>query len=240
MPQSAVAPTGWLWVDERFRLSEKVDSSDLNPSAEWLSKGFRSYDTARQPEWDRDAEDAAAAAKAEDIARKAAEVARFRPSYGGRVYCCGDAAEKDRRERTAANAHAEGEYAALDILRHVDGRTPLPPYVCPPRLCAISLGKWDGVVVLGTWVALRGFLAAIAKMIIQVYFVNFLPLPYWLMSRLPGRLPRRYGGSGGVGADVMLARSGGSALVRRGRSWRSDEGKGGGEGNEELVGAAPA
>lgn len=240
LPQSAVAPTGWLWVDERFRLSEKVDSSDLNPSAEWLSKGFRSYDTARQPEWDRDAEDAAAAAKAEDIARKAAEVARFRPSYGGRVYCCGDAAEKDRRERTAANAHAEGEYAALDILRHVDGRTPLPPYVCPPRLCAISLGKWDGVVVLGTWVALRGFLAAIAKMIIQVYFVNFLPLPYWLMSRLPGRLPRRYGGSGGVGADVMLARSGGSALVRRGRSWRSDEGKGGGEGNEELVGAAPA
>ena len=25
------------------------------------------------------------------------------PAYGGRAYCCGDAAEKDKQERTAAN-----------------------------------------------------------------------------------------------------------------------------------------
>ena len=41
------------------------------------------------------------------------------PVYDGRVYCVGDAAEKDKVERTAANAHAEGEYAALDIRRAV-------------------------------------------------------------------------------------------------------------------------
>ena len=73
---------------------------------------------------------------------------------------------------------------------------------------------------------------------LQIYFVNFLPLPYWLMSRLPGRLPRRYGGSEGVGADVMLARSGGTALVRRGRSWQGG-GLGGGEG-EPAAQTAPA
>ena len=76
--------------------------------------------------------------------------------FGGRVYCVGDLAEKDKFERTAANAHAEGEYAALDIVRAVRGKGSLPPYVSPPRLCAISLGRYDGVVVLGVMVALRG------------------------------------------------------------------------------------
>ena len=107
-----------------------------------------------------------------------------------------------------------GEYAALDILRAVDGKPALPPFVAPPRLCAISLGKWDGVVVLGRWVALRGFLAAVAKAVLQWYFVNFLPLPYWLMRRLPGRQPRRYGGSAGAAPDVQLARSGGRGLIK--------------------------
>ena len=133
------------------------------------------------------------------VATEENPAAGLEPVYNGRVYCVGDAAEKDKNERTAANAHAEGEYAALDILQAVEEKPPLPEYVAPPRLCAISLGKWNGVVVLGRWVALRGFLAAIAKMIIQLYFVNFLPLPYWLMRRLPGRQPRRYGGSGGSG-----------------------------------------
>ena len=118
------------------------------------------------------------------------------------------------QERTAANAHAEGEYAALDILRAVDGKVGLPPFVAPPRLCAISLGKWDGVVVLGRWVALRGLLAAVVKAFLQFYFVHFLPLPYWLMRRLPGRQPRRYGGSAGALPDMQLARTGGSGLVR--------------------------
>ena len=73
----------------------------------------------------------------------------YTPAYGGRCYCCGDAAEKDKQERTAANAHAEGEYVALDILRAVQGKKPLPAFVAPPRLCAISLGARDGIVVLG-------------------------------------------------------------------------------------------
>lgn len=141
--------------------------------------------------------------------------ATLEPVYSGRVYCCGDAAEKDKQERTAANAHAEGEFVALDVLRAVDGKPPLPAYVCPPRLCAISLGKFDGIVVLGQWVALRGLLAAIAKALIQIYFVNFLPLPYWLMRRLPGRQPRRYGGSGGTAVTEQLARSGGRGLNRK-------------------------
>ena len=39
----------------------------------------------------------------------------------------------------------------------------MAPYVAPPRLCAISLGMKDGLVVLGRWVAFRGRLAAVAK-----------------------------------------------------------------------------
>ena len=113
------------------------------------------------------------------------------PSYGGRVYCCGDAACKDKSERTAANAHAEGEYVAVDILHAIRGKRPLGKYVKPLRLTAISLGKRDGLVVLARWVALRGRLAALAKRLIQWYFVNFLPLPYWLLRRLPGSQPRK-------------------------------------------------
>lgn len=115
----------------------------------------------------------------------------FEPAYGGRVYCCGDAACKDKGERTAANAHAEGEYVALDILAEVRRKRPLAPYVRPLRLTAVSLGRRDGVVVLAGWVALRGRLAAIAKQVIQFWFVNFLPLPYWLLRRLPGKKPRK-------------------------------------------------
>ena len=172
-----VAPSGWLLVDEKFRLAE--------PS----------------------------------VRRSEGEGAALAPCFGGRVYCVGDAAEKDKQERTAANAHAEGEYAALDILRAVAEKPPLPPFVAPPRLCAISLGKRDGVVVLGRWVALRGLLASVAKALIQLYFVNFLPLPYWLMRRLPHRQPRRTMGYGGASPDDMqLGRSGSSALIRQQRS----------------------
>ncbi len=71
------------------------------------------------------------------------------------------------------------------------GKRPLAPYVKPLRLTAVSLGKRDGIVVLGAWVALRGWLAAIAKQAIQIWFVHFLPLPYWLLRRLPGKVPRQ-------------------------------------------------
>ncbi len=88
--------------------------------------------------------------------------------------------------------------------------------MAPPRLCAISLGQRDGLVVLAKWVTLRGRLAAIFKALLQLYFVHFLPLPYWLMRRLPGKQPRRMisvaGPSDGV---VELARSGGEGLARR-------------------------
>ena len=112
-------------------------------------------------------------------------------AYGGRVYCCGDAACKDKSERTAANAHAEGEYVAIDILHAIRHKRPSIPYVKPLRLTAISLGRLDGVIVLARWVALRGWLAALTKQLIQIWFVNFLPLPYWLLRRLPGKTPRK-------------------------------------------------
>ena len=82
-------------------------------------------------------------------------------------------------------------YVALDILAEARRKRPLAPYVRPLRLTAVSLGKHDGVVVLAGWVALRGRLAAIAKQAIQFWFVNFLPLPYWLLRRLPGKKPRK-------------------------------------------------
>ena len=58
------------------------------------------------------------------VATEENPAAGLEPVYNGRVYCVGDAAEKDKNERTAANAHAEGEYAALDILRRTEGRSP--------------------------------------------------------------------------------------------------------------------
>lgn len=152
LPPDVVDVSGWLIVDERFRLCRVLRAS---PSA---------------LERERSVLDAA---------------------YGGRVYCCGDAACKDKSERTAANAHAEGEYVALDILHAIRGKRPMRPYVKPLRLTAISLGKRDGLVVLAGWVALRGRLAALAKRLVQWYFVNFLPLPYWLLRRLPGRQQRK-------------------------------------------------
>ena len=119
-------------------------------------------------------------------------VARARESVTDTLFsCCGDAACKDKRERTAVNAHAEGEYVALDILHKVFDKRPLADYVKPLRLTAVSLGRRDGLIVLARWVALRGWLAALTKQLIQWYFVNFLPLPYWLLRRLPGRQARK-------------------------------------------------
>ena len=152
LPPDVVDVSGWLIVDERFRLCRV-----LRASTSALERARAVLD----------------------------------PAYGGRVYCCGDAACKDKSERTAANAHAEGEYVAVDILHAIRGKRPLGKYVKPLRLTAISLGKRDGLVVLARWVALRGRLAALAKRLIQWYFVNFLPLPYWLLRRLPGRQPRK-------------------------------------------------
>ena len=151
LPDDVVDKSGWLIVDERFRLSRARTASG----------------------------------SALERARTVLE-----PAYGGRVYCCGDAACKDKGERTAANAHAEGEYVATAIAREIRRKRPLSPYVRPLRLTAVSLGKWDGVIVLARWVALRGKLAALGKQFIQWYFVNFLPLPYWLLRRLPGAQPR--------------------------------------------------
>jgi hypothetical protein len=140
LPSELIAPSGWLLVDGKFRLN---------------AEGFAGEEDALSL-----------------IGPGAAAESRegpLSPAFGGRVYGCGDAVEKDKAERTAANAHAEGEYVALDILRAVEGKPPLPAFVAPPRLCAISLGRKDGVVVLGAWVALRGRLAAVAKALIQVY-----------------------------------------------------------------------
>ena len=190
LPQASVAPSGWLWVDERFRLCEACEAYEAEAAGTTAGKTAEETGAAVAAaaavvgDGNDDDDDAAAAAAA------ASGAVQLLPAYGGRVYCCGDAAEKDRRERTAANAHAEGEYAALDILRYVKGKPPLAPYVCPPRLCAISLGRWDGVVVLGKWVALRGFLAAVAKAVIQVRVTYSAPTRGLPTRGLPTRLAR--------------------------------------------------
>ena len=188
LPAACESRQGWLNVDGRFRLCT------------------RDYAAA---------DDADARVEGDSLVVEESSTVGA-PAYGGRAYCCGDAAEKDKQERTAANAHAEGEYVALDIRRRVSGRSEsvLPPFVAPPRLCAISLGKWDGLVVLGRWVAVRGVFAALGKAVIEWYFVNFLPLPYWVLRRLPFKQPRRDGGTRGLPKGRQLARSGGAGVLR--------------------------
>ena len=74
--------------------------------------------------------------------------------------------------------------------------------------------------MLGRWVAVRGVLAAVCKALIEWYFVNFLPLPYWVLKRLPFKQPRRDGGTRGLPKERQLARSGGSGVLRNPRRRR--------------------
>ena len=108
------------------------------------------------PAWWAAAAGSASTSASASRSRSPAARSTASPWNDGRVYCVGDAAEKDKVERTAANAHAEGEYAALDIRRAVRGQPPLPPYVAPPRLCAISIGKNDA----RAWCSARGWRSA--------------------------------------------------------------------------------
>ena len=132
LPAGVVGRSGWLRVDERFRLCrrEYVASADYDEMADEMADELA--DEAMPP------------------------TAASTVVYGGRAFSVGDGCEKDKMERTAANAHAEGEYVANEIRRAVNDRPPQPPYAVPPRLTAISLGVKDGLVVLGRWVAVRG------------------------------------------------------------------------------------
>ncbi|KAH8064095.1 oxidoreductase [Aureococcus anophagefferens] len=92
-----------------------------------------------------------------------------------------------RRQAASAarpvDAAEEGEYAAACIARHARGRRPPKPYAPPPSVCAISLGKRDGVVVAGSRVLLRGRAAAAAKGAVQYWAVRFLPKPVTVWRR---------------------------------------------------------
>ena len=103
--------------------------------------------------------------------------------FDGRVYVVGDVADKPPAQRTAVDAAEEGEYAAACIARHARGRRPPKPYAPPPSVCAISLGKRDGVVVAGSRVLLRGRAAAAAKGAVQYWAVRFLPKPVTVWRR---------------------------------------------------------
>ena len=104
--------------------------------------------------------------------------------FDGRVFVVGDVADKAPAQRNAVAAAEEGEYAADCIARHVKGRRPPKPYAPPPSVCAISLGKRDGVVVAGPRVLLCGRAAAAAKNAIQHWAVRFRPKPLTVARRL--------------------------------------------------------
>ena len=103
------------------------------------------------------------------------------------VYAVGDCACKLPDQMLASYAHWEAEYVAKRLLCEGDENKlrRLGPYRLPPRLMAISLGPFDGVVLWGDRVVLRGWFAACLKALVQFWFIRFLPAPYAVAKRLP-------------------------------------------------------
>ena len=103
------------------------------------------------------------------------------------VYAVGDCACKLPDQMLASYAHWEAEYVAKRLLCEGDENKlrRLGPYRLPPRLMAISLGPFDGVVLWGDRVVLRGWFAACLKARVQFWFIRFLPAPYAVAKRLP-------------------------------------------------------
>ena len=95
------------------------------------------------------------------------------------VYAVGDCACKLPDQMLASYAHWEAEYVAKRLLCEGSENKlrRLGPYRLPPRLMAISLGPFDGVVLWGDRVVLRGWFAACLKALVQFWFIRFLPAP---------------------------------------------------------------
>lgn len=104
-----------------------------------------------------------------------------------RVYAVGDVASKPPEHMLASYAHWEAEYVATRIKYHGNAKAlaKLGAYVPPPRLMAISLGSFDGVMVWGDRVVATGIVAAMFKALVQFWFIRFLPAPYGVMKMLP-------------------------------------------------------
>ena len=103
------------------------------------------------------------------------------------VYAVGDCACKLPDQMLASYAHWEAEYVSKRIMCDGDARAlgKLGRYRLPPRLMAISLGPFAGVVVWGDRILCRGWCAAVFKALIQFWFIRFLPAPYSIMKRFP-------------------------------------------------------
>lgn len=89
------------------------------------------------------------------------------------VYACGDCADVAGCPKTAFAADLQAELVAKNILRSLTSQPPLqfPQGVCfdkekVPTICAVSLYKYDGVLVVN-WVVVTGLLAAAAKALIE-------------------------------------------------------------------------
>ncbi|MEO0380914.1 MAG: FAD-dependent oxidoreductase [Pseudomonadota bacterium] len=107
------------------------------------------------------------------------------------MYACGDVASKSDGQRLASYAHIEGEYVAHHILASLRGRE-ISPYSPPPRFVALSLGPRDGCFVYDSIAfPMPGFLVPWLKGLIEAWFIRLLPMPYALLSLLPGDVTAR-------------------------------------------------
>lgn len=106
-------------------------------------------------------------------------------SHKPQVFCVGDAASKPSERYLASFAHWEAEYVSHAILRDVDGRTLTKKFEAPPRLMCISLGPWDGIFIWGDRLVWTGVTAGMTKLVLELWFKNFLPAPYSVARFLP-------------------------------------------------------
>ena len=120
------------------------------------------------------------------------------------IYCVGDCAMKPLEQNLASFAHWEAEYVSkriLNIKSYV-----MNPYKVPPKFMAISLGPWNGLFLWGDVLLLKGILAAVLKFFVEVWFSNFMPSLYTMVSMLP-RFQRD-----DLEGDVIRSSVGSSAL----------------------------
>ena len=107
------------------------------------------------------------------------------------VYAIGDVREKPAAEVLASYAHWEANYVAECIRCHVAARSQPKPYTPPGRMCLVSLGGSDGVLVYDDWVVLWGRGVPILKWMVKMAAMNFWLPPLGLSLWIP-RLNHRY------------------------------------------------
>ena len=139
------------------------------------------------------------------------------------IYAVGDCAMKPAEQFLASFAHFEAEYVCKRILiqeRQKSNKSQLtssstsngPEYTVPPRFMAISLGPWNGLFMWGDFVLLKGVLAATVKLLVELWFSNFMPMPYAILRLLP-KLERRRGGTSSGGNDECINSSAGTSFL---------------------------